>query len=240
MPLFAAFASGLKSRYVHSRTIRARLQLGFNADRSNPSSRYDPFVKARVWVTINLKYVNMADINISSVSSHSAAAPADQGPHSAEPTWDIIELLFFAYRDFVGDADDVLAKLSFGRAHHRVLHFVNRHPGMKVADLLDVLKITKQSLGRVLKQLVDEGYVLQKEGENDRRQRLLYVTPKGEQLAMKLAGLQTERIARALGEIGPNAHEAARRFLVAMIDAESRDDVQKLIARADRARRPRS
>jgi DNA-binding MarR family transcriptional regulator len=182
----------------------------------------------------------MADINFSSLPTRPAATQAEQAPHSAEPIWDIIELLFFAYRDFVGDADDVLAKLTFGRAHHRVLHFINRHPGMKVADLLDVLKITKQSLGRVLKQLVDQGYVVQKEGENDRRQRLLYVTPKGEQLAMKLAGLQTERIARALSEIGPNAHEAARRFLVAMIDTEGRDEVQKLITRADRARRPRS
>ena len=182
----------------------------------------------------------MADINISSLSDRPASVAADQGSHPGEPIWDIIELLFFAYRDFVSDPDDVLAKLGFGRAHHRVLHFVNRHPGMKVADLLEVLKITKQSLGRVLKQLVDEGYVSQKEGENDRRQRLLFVTPKGEALAMKLAGLQTERISRALGQIGPNAHEAARRFLVAMIDADGRDDVQKLIARADRARRPRS
>jgi DNA-binding MarR family transcriptional regulator len=182
----------------------------------------------------------MADINISSLADRTGAAQAEARSHSAEPIWDIIELLFFAYRDFVSDPDDVLARLSFGRAHHRVLHFVNRHPGMKVADLLEVLKITKQSLGRVLKQLVDQGYVVQKEGENDRRQRLLYVTQKGEQLAMKLAGLQTERIARALGEIGPNTHEAARRFLMAMIDADSRDDVQKLIARADRARRPRS
>ena len=90
-----------------------------------------------------------------------------------EPVWDVIELLFFAYRDFIGDPDDVLAKFGFGRAHHRVLHFVNRNPGMKVAELLDILKITKQSLGRVLKQLIDQGYVLQKEGENDRRQRLL-------------------------------------------------------------------
>jgi DNA-binding MarR family transcriptional regulator len=179
----------------------------------------------------------MADINISSLAERGAASQSDSA--SAEPIWDIIELLFFAYRDFVSDPDDVLAKFTFGRAHHRVLHFVNRHPGMKVADLLDVLKITKQSLGRVLKQLVDEGYVVQKEGENDRRQRLLYVTLKGEALAMKLAGLQTERIARALGEIGPNAHESARRFLVAMIDADGREDVQKLIARADRARRPR-
>ena len=181
----------------------------------------------------------MADINISSLSSRSGAAQADQGPHPTEPIWDIIELLFFAYRDFVGDADDVLAKLSFGRAHHRVLHFVTRHSGLRVADLLDVLKITKQSLGRVLKQLVDEGYVVQKEGENDRRQRLLYVTAKGEQLAMKLAGLQTERIARALGEIGPNAHEAARRFLAAMINTDNRDEVLRFIARADRARRSR-
>jgi len=182
----------------------------------------------------------MADINISSLSDRSTPAEAGEGAAAAEPIWDIIELLFFAYRDFVSDPDDVLARFNFGRAHHRVLHFVNRHPGMKVADLLDVLKITKQSLGRVLKQLVDEGYVVQKEGENDRRQRLLYVTPKGEQLALKLAGLQTERIARALAEFGPNAHDAARRFLTAMIDAEGRDGVLKLIARADRARRPRS
>jgi DNA-binding MarR family transcriptional regulator len=181
----------------------------------------------------------MADINILSRSDHSASGHAEPGSASAEPIWDIIELLFFAYRDFVSDPDDVLAKFGFGRAHHRVLHFVNRHPGMKVADLLDVLKITKQSLGRVLKQLIDQGYVVQKEGENDRRQRLLFVTPKGEQLAMKLAGLQTARIARALGDIGPNAHEAARRFLVAMIDADGRESVQNLITRADRARRPR-
>ena len=131
----------------------------------------------------------------------------------------------------------MLAKLGFGRAHHRVLHFVNRNPGMKVADLLDILKITKQSLGRVLKQLVDQGYVVQKEGAQDRRQRLLYVTPKGEALALKLAGLQTERIARASPSSGPDAHEAARRFLTAMIDADNRDDVLRLIARADRARK---
>src|SRR5258708_39015771 len=115
----------------------------------------------------------MTDINI---SGPKRANPADSHPGAPppEPIWDIIELLFFAYRDFVSDPDDVLTRLNFGRAHHRVLHFVNRHPGMMVADLLDVLKITKQSLGRVLKQLVDEGYVLQKEGETDRRQRLVF------------------------------------------------------------------
>src|SRR5262245_51453534 len=116
----------------------------------------------------------MADINLSARTER-AAAEAERHSASIEPAWDIIELLFFAYRDFVGDPDDVLQKLGFGRAHHRVLHFVNRNPGMKVADLLDILKITKQSLGRVLKQLIDQGYVVQKEGSNDRRQRLLYV-----------------------------------------------------------------
>src|SRR5689334_16639142 len=182
----------------------------------------------------------MADINILSRTDQSGSGQAGPGSSSAEPIWDIIELLFFAYRDFVSDPDDVLAKFGFGRAHHRVLHFVNRHPGMKVADLLDVLKITKQSLGRVLKQLVDQGYVVQKEGENDRRQRLLFVTPKGEALALKLAGLQTARIARALGMLGPGAHEEARRFLSALLDADGRDEVMRFIARADHLRPPRS
>ena len=181
----------------------------------------------------------MADINLTALKKRDSHSDAPGDAPGAEPMWDLIELLFFAYRDFVGDPDDVLAKLGFGRAHHRVLHFVNRNPGMKVADLLDILRITKQSLGRVLKQLVDEGYVLQKEGPDDRRHRLLFVTPKGEQLAMKLAGLQTERITRALSALGPHAHEAARAFLAAMIDAESRDEVLRFIGRADRARRQR-
>src|SRR5579872_3866784 len=139
----------------------------------------------------------MADINLRASAAVAADRPASSGPgqaRAAEPIWDIIELLFFAYRDFVGDPDAVLSKLAFGRAHHRVLHLVNRNPGMKVADLLGILNITKQSLGRVLKQLIDQGYVLQKEGAQDRRQRLLYVTPKGEALALKLALLQTARI----------------------------------------------
>jgi DNA-binding MarR family transcriptional regulator len=182
----------------------------------------------------------MADITVPALGGHTPQVEPERAPAAREPIWDIIELLFFAYRDFVGDADAALARFGFGRAHHRVLHFVNRNPGMKVADLLDILKITKQSLGRVLKQLVDLGYVEQKEGENDRRQRLLYVTPKGADLAMKLAGLQTERIARALGALGPGAHDVARRFLVAMIEADSRDSVQRLITRADRARGRRS
>lgn len=184
----------------------------------------------------------MADINSNTKFATAARRLADLpsgAASSVAPAWDIIELLFFAYRDFVGDADEVLLKLGFGRAHHRVLHFVNRNPGIKVADLLDILNITKQSLGRVLKQLVDEGYILQKEGAQDRRQRLLHVTAKGEALSLKLASLQTVRIARALDELGPGAHEAARRFLTAMVDADNREGVLRLIARADKVTQQR-
>jgi len=178
----------------------------------------------------------MAEISLTTPNKdRSAAAPAETAAEGREPYWDLIELLFFAYRDFVSDPDQVLDKLGFGRAHHRVLHFVNRNPGMKVAELLDVLKITKQSLGRVLKQLIDEGYVVQKEGA-DRRQRLLYATAAGETLALKLAGLQTARIGRVLDELGPGGRETARRFLAGMISAEDREHVLRLIARAERTR----
>lgn len=186
-------------------------------------------------VTNKPKYVNMADINVR--ASHDPSVAEDSAPPDAEPVWDLIELLFFAYRDFVSDPDGVLETYGFGRAHHRVLHFVNRNPGMKVADLLDILKITKQSLGRVLKQLIDEGFIEQKEGAIDRRQRLLFATPKGAQLAYNLAGLQEARLGRALAEVGAGAHDAARRFLTAMLDHDGRDDVLRLIERAERFRR---
>jgi len=150
-------------------------------------------------------------------------------PAAGPLRWDIIELLFFAYRDFVGDADQELEAFGFGRAHHRVLHFVHRYPGLKVADLLDVLRITKQSLGRVLKQLLDEGYIIQKTGNNDRRQRLLYATAKGEALVARLAGLQTDRINRAIAEIGPTGTETVRQFLRAMIDRDDPDKVLEAI-----------
>jgi DNA-binding MarR family transcriptional regulator len=187
-------------------------------------------------VTIQPKYVNsadiMADINLTTPSKDRPAAEAPEGADAREPYWDLIELLFFAYRDFVSDPDQLLDKLGFGRAHHRVLHFVNRNPGMKVAELLDVLKITKQSLGRVLKQLIDEGYVVQREGP-DRRQRLLYVSPAGEALALKLAGPQAVRIGRVLEDLGPGGREAARRFLAGMIGDEDRERVLRMIARAE-------
>jgi DNA-binding MarR family transcriptional regulator len=176
----------------------------------------------------------MADINVSTLPSRLAeTGSSDHASAAGGPAFDLIELLFFAYRDFIGDADELLAGLGFGRAHHRVLHFVNRHPGMRVADLLDVLKITKQSLGRVLRELVDNGYIVQRAGSADRRQRLLYVTSKGEALALQLAHLQTRRFARALNECGDGAREAAQRFLTAMIEPSTRPEVEKLIARAD-------
>jgi DNA-binding MarR family transcriptional regulator len=176
----------------------------------------------------------MADVNFSGTHSDpdSRAVEARSAARGlADLRWDIIELLFFAYRDFVGDADHELEAFGFGRAHHRVLHFVHRYPGLKVADLLDVLRITKQSLGRVLKQLLDEGYIVQKTGNNDRRQRLLFATAKGEALVAKLAGLQTDRITRALRDIGPQGADAVRQFLRAMIDQDDPDKVLETILR---------
>ena len=146
---------------------------------------------------------------------------------ATRPQYELIELLFFAYRDFVGDPDRILEHYGFGRAHHRVLHFVNRNPGLTIAELLDILRITKQSLNRVLKELLEQGYVEQRAGETDRRQRLLFATASGAQLALDLAELQTRRIARALEEAGPQSYQAARRFLEAMIEPTDRPTVHR-------------
>ncbi|MGB3022395.1 MAG: MarR family transcriptional regulator [Methyloceanibacter sp.] len=140
------------------------------------------------------------------------------------------ELLFCAYRDFTRDPDAILQDFGFGRAHHRVLHFVNRHSGLRVADLLDVLKITKQSLGRVLKQLIDKGYIVQRAGSVDRRERQLYPTEAGRALAKRLAAPQLLRLAEALRAAGPGADEVIRRFLEAMINAEERPKVSSIMA----------
>ena len=139
---------------------------------------------------------------------------------------DLVELFFFAYRDFVGDADRLLENYRFGRAHHRVLHFVNRRPGLTIAALLDILKITKQSLNRVLKQLLDGDFVEARAGATDRRQRQLFVTSKGENLARELASLQSRRLLRVLEELSPDARAAATEFLLAMIDVDEREHVR--------------
>ena len=142
------------------------------------------------------------------------------------------ELLFFAYRDFTRDPDTILKDFGFGRAHHRVLHFVNRHSGLRVADLLDILTITKQSLSRVLKQLIDKGYVIQQAGSSDRRERLLFPTEKGRALAERLAAPQSVRLAEALKAAGPGAETKLRRFLAAMVSAEERPKVSSIMARS--------
>src|SRR5882672_10842733 len=151
----------------------------------------------------------MADIKLSTRSpdGQETVTTSPSSPRSADLRWDIIELLFFAYRDFVGDADH----------------------GLKVADLLEVLRITKQSLGRVLKQLLEEGYIVQKAGAKDRRERLLFATAKGEALVAQLAGLQTDRITRAMRELGPAGAETVQQFLRGMIDRDDPDKVLQAI-----------
>jgi DNA-binding MarR family transcriptional regulator len=145
---------------------------------------------------------------------------------------DLVELFFFAYRDFVRDADRLLETYGFGRAHHRVLHFVDRRPGLSIAALLDILRITKQSLNRVLKQLLDAGLVEARAGANDRRQRLLFLTSSGQALARELAALQSERCKRVLGDMPIPARGAAADFLFAMIDGDERARVRDHLARA--------
>jgi len=131
---------------------------------------------------------------------------------------ELIEQMFFAYRDFIADADRELASLEFGRAHHRVLYFVNRGPGMTVANLLDTLQITKQSLARVLKQLIESGHITQLSGPRDRRQRLLYPTRKGRALIVSLSASQSRRINRALELAGSENRAIVTRFLSGMKD----------------------
>lgn len=161
------------------------------------------------------KNVNKADINLAV-------------PQHAHLPLDIMGLFFFAYRDFTGDADALLERQGFGRAHHRVLYFVNLRPGMPVADLLDILKITKQSLARVLRQLVDNGYIEQKTGDADRRQRLLYATQKGREFFAILSATQASRIDASIDALPPEAARMIRLFLIGMVDPEDHKVLDRL------------
>jgi DNA-binding MarR family transcriptional regulator len=134
-----------------------------------------------------------------------------------------IELLFFAYRDFTAKADETLLQYGFGRAHHRVIYFVGRNPGMTVSDLLDILKITKQSLSRVLGQLVRQGFIIQRHGITDRRQRLLHLTDRGTDLERKLTEDQRALVARAYRSAGAEAVEGFRKVLLGMINEADRE-----------------
>jgi len=164
-----------------------------------------------------------------SVSGHRSDAPYRLEPDVLR----VIEFLFFAYRDFTADADEILAELDFGRAHHRALHFICRHPGIRVADLLDILKITKQSLARVLKDLRDRGFVTQIRGANDRRERLLYPRQRGRALIGRLAQRQAERIHAAMQAAGPSAPQNVEQFLFHMIRSDERESIARLIAEGD-------
>ena len=143
-------------------------------------------------------------------------------------SFELIELLFFAYRDFVADPDSMLETLCYGRAHHRVIHFVNRNPGIPVANLLEILKITKQSLARVLKQVIEDGYITQQPGPTDRRQRLLYPTVKGRELALEISRIQAKRIDDALKSLPASVRDASKAFLYAMIEPKDRPIVRRL------------
>lgn len=163
----------------------------------------------------------MASSPVKALASREPPKPSNSNDsRDDEPDYELIELLFFAYRDFVGEPDRLLEKHGFGRAHHRVMHFVNRREGLTVADLLAILEITKQSLARVLKDLVQGGFIEQRAGAEDRRQRLLFLTPKGHALADQLVGMQGRRIARAIADTAPDARPVIAKFLGELIDRE--------------------
>ena len=138
-----------------------------------------------------------------------------------------IELMYFAYRDFTGEADSILAEQDMGRAHHRAIYFVGRHPGMRVSDLLAILNITKQSLSRVLSTLVKDGYIVQKTGTGDRRQRLLYLTDRGIALEARLTEMQGRRFAAAYRKAGAKAVEGFQHVLQGLLDAETRSQIDR-------------
>ena len=142
-----------------------------------------------------------------------------------------IELLFFAYRDFTGDPDAVLAGRGYGRAHHRAIHFIKRRPGITIAGLLEILAVTKQSLNRVLRQLVGDGLVTSATGTADRRQRHLRLSPAGEELERRLSEPQRARLRRAFSEAGPEAVAGFREVLERMINEGDRDAVLSLVGR---------
>ena len=133
------------------------------------------------------------------------------------------DLLFFGYRDFTSVADQVLEEFELGRAHHRALHFIGRNPGITVSGLLAILRITKQSLARVLNALIDQGYVSQAPGYEDRRLRLLTLTETGQALESRVFASQQARLSQAYLAAGPQAVQGFRAVMRAMMDKGARD-----------------
>lgn len=139
-----------------------------------------------------------------------------------------IEAMFFAYRGFTSDPDRILEKYGYGRAHHRAIHFINRNPGLTVTTLLSVLGVTKQSLNRVLRTLIEDGLVDSRVGKRDKRARHLHLTEKGEALERELSSAQRERMRAAYRSAGPQAVAGFRQVLEAMMDADLRRQYQTL------------
>lgn len=133
-----------------------------------------------------------------------------------------IEAMFFAYRGFTADPDRILANYEYGRAHHRALHFINRFPGTTVNNLLAILGVTKQSLNRVLRTLIEDGLVESRVGKRDRRERHLHLTEEGSALERELSDAQRRRMRAAYREVGPEAVTGFRQVLEAMMDPEMR------------------
>ena len=154
-------------------------------------------------------YVNMTDLK-----SDESFAYSDDALREA------IEMLFFSYRDFTSGPDEILKEFGFGRAHHRVIYFVGRHPGRAVSELLVILKITKQSLNRVLSQLIREGFIEQTQGITDRRQRLLSLTEKGKMLEERLTDNQRRRIVRAYDDAGVESVYGFRKILLGIMSSD--------------------
>ncbi len=133
-----------------------------------------------------------------------------------------IEAMFFAYRGFTADPDLILDDHAYGRAHHRAIHFINRSPGTTVNNLLNILGVTKQSLNRVLRALVEDGLVDSRVGEKDKRERHLYLTDTGSVLEQKLSEAQRTRMRAAYRAAGPDAVQGFRRVLEQIMDPQMR------------------
>jgi DNA-binding MarR family transcriptional regulator len=145
-----------------------------------------------------------------------------------------IELMFYAYRDFTFEIDEQLRQRKLGRAHHRALYFIGRHPGQTVGHLLSIVKVTKQSISRVLKDLLEQQYVEQKSGPRDRRERRLWLTEKGLELERELTERQSQRFARAYRDTGAEAVEGFRKVMLGLLDPVERLEVDRRLRGSDR------
>ena len=132
----------------------------------------------------------------------------------------IIELFFFSYREFTHGPDEILDKINFGRAHHRVIYFVGKKQEITIRDLLKILQIRKQSLSRVLNQLVMEKYILVSQGE-DKRTKNLCLTQKGIKLEEKLSKIQITKIKNIIKDIDEAEINAFKKILYSIIDTKN-------------------